>query len=236
MWRLPEKFRNRPARAHIPITSAYDKALIPRLRHSSYNEASQPIPIMKMTILAFFSTLLMACNGGEPEKPGNVPNPKLVELINASFEQQMGRMNPRWSRAYLPQASDNARLWLGQVDHVVTHCRYGPGSDSKFNLLEYDITLTNGELIKNVYTGLRCQYKLSSPLVMHLSFSNGQAASALTDGRERKRPMRESMGEINLLVETILGVDQSRRPSLYYPPAKTAKEFADEWNLKPGKN
>ena len=187
----------------------------------------------KIMAIPFLTALLNACTDGPLEMPGNLPNPRLVELINISLDEQVKRMDPGWSRGFLPQAAGNARMWLQEVNDVVARCRYGPRNHSKFNLLEYDILLNSGEVIKDLYTGQRCTYQISPPLVMRVRFERGRVVEALTDGRERNAPVASAKGEIDLLAKGVLRADWSRRQSLYFLPDKTAAEISKEW--QPGK-
>ena len=184
----------------------------------------------KTMAILFLTALLNACTDGPVEVPGNLANTKLAEMFNASLDEQIKRMNPGWSPAFLPQAASNARLWLGEINDVVARCRYGPRNNSKFNLLEYDITLTNGEVIKDVYTGQRCFYELGAPLVMRVRFAKGKVVETLSDGRELKLPVDSAKGDVALLAKSVLRVDRQRRNARYFSPGKTASEISKEWN------
>ena len=183
----------------------------------------------KIMAFSFLTALLNACTDGPVEVPGNLPNPKLVEMINASLDEQIKRMEPAWSPGFLAQAAGNARLWLQEINEVVARCRHGPRNNSKFNLLEYDILLRSGEVIKDVYTGQRCVYEISLPLVMRVRFVGGRVAEALTDGRERNSPVASAKGEIDQLSKGVVRADWQRRHALYFLPGKTASEISKEW-------
>ncbi len=177
--------------------------------------------------------LLASCFYGEREVPGALPNPKLAELLNAALQEQIRMMNPTWSPGLLPQAPDNARLWLSEIDEVVARCRYGPRNSSKSNQLEYDITLRNGEVIESVYSGRRCLYGFAQPLVMRVRFDQGRVVQALTDGRELKQSIYTAKSEIDLLAEKVIRVDWSQRKERYFPRDKTPEEVRQEWQTKP---
>ena len=182
--------------------------------------------------ISFLTALFSACNDGAVEAPGNLPNPKLAEMINTSLDQEIRRMNPVWAPGLIPQASASARLWLKEISEVVAHCKYGPRNSSKFNLLEYDISLKSGDVIKDVFTGQRCIYEVSLPLVMRVRFAEGVAIQVLTDGRERASPVDAAMSEINQFAETVIRVDWRRNRALYFPAAKTEVQISDEWQVK----
>ena len=185
---------------------------------------------LKIMAFSFLAALLNACTDGPVEVPGNLANPKLAEMINISLDEEIRRMNPSWSPAFLPQAVGNARLWLQEINEVVARCRHGPRNNSKFNLLEYDISLRSGEVIKDVYTGRRCTYEISPPLVMRVRFVGGRVAETVTDGRELKLPVDSAKGETTLLAKSILRADRQRRNARYFAPGKTASEIAKEWS------
>lgn len=190
------------------------------------------VQISKIMTFSFLTALLNACTDGPVEVPGSLPNPKLAEMINVSLDEQIKRMDPGWSPGFLPQAASNARLWLDEIKEVVARCRYGPRNDSKFNLLEYDITLRTGEVIKDVYTGQRCFYEVSAPLVMRVRFTDGRVTQALTDGRERKSPVSTAKGEIDQLALGVFRADLQRRSDRYFSPGKTASEISKEWTVE----
>jgi hypothetical protein len=178
-------------------------------------------------------SLLTSCFYGEREVPGAQPNPKLAELLNAALQEQIRMMNPIWAPGLLPQAADNARQWLGEIDEVVARCRYGPRNMSKQNRLEYDITLRSGALIESVFSGQRCLYGFAQPLVMRVRFDQGRVVQALTDGREMKQSIEAAQGEINLLAEKVVRADWLQRRERYFPPSKTSEEIRQEWQTKP---
>ncbi len=184
----------------------------------------------KIVAISFLTALLNACTDGPVEVPGSLPNPKLAEMINVSLDEQIKRMDPGWSPGFLPQAASNARLWLQEINEVVARCRHGPRNNSKFNLLEYDITLRTGEVIKDVYTGQRCVYEVGSPLVMRVRFAGGRVVEALTDGRELKSPVARAKGEIDQLSKGVVRADWQRRNARYFSPGKTASEISKEWS------
>lgn len=188
-----------------------------------------------MGLLTVLSALLGACqvDGGEREQPGDRPNPVLADLLQKAIEAEIGRMNPVWSPGLLPQAPQQARAWLGEIDEVVARCRYGPGNRTKSNLLEYDVRLRSGEQIQDVYSGLRCLYGTARPLVMRVRFEAGQVREVLTDGREREASTTAASNELRQFAHSVVRLDWDRRKSLYFPPAKTPEDIAREWAPPP---
>ena len=181
-------------------------------------------------ILASLAAYLSACTGRTPEQPGDTPSPKLVELINGAIAREIAGMDPALLPGLLPQAGDEARRWLQEISQVVARCRYGPGNNSKSNLLEYDITLASGEQITGVYSGQRCYYPVAKPLVMRVQFQGGRVREVTTDGRERERPVDASLGEIQQFAERVLRADWKRSPARYFRPAQGGNDAAREWD------
>jgi hypothetical protein len=188
---------------------------------------------IRILLMPVLLSLLASCFYGEREVPGASPNPKLAELLNAALQEQIRMMNPIWAPGLLPQAPDNARLWLSEIDEVVARCRYGPRNNSKHNLLEYDIALRSGAMIEDVFSGQRCLYGFAQPLVMRVRFDQGRVVQALTDGRELKQSIDATKGEINLFAEKVIRTDWHQRRERYFPRSKTSEEIHQEWQTKP---
>lgn len=176
--------------------------------------------------------LLAACTGGTPEVPGDLPNPKLAEMIDTAIAEEIARMNPVWSPGLLPQAPEQARRWIQDIEEVVARCSHGPGVRSERNRLEYDLTLRDGQVITGVHSGQRCLYDVARPLVMRVKFAQGRADTVLTDGREREHPVDAARSETGLLARRLVRLDWDRRPHLYFPPDKSASDIAREWSGK----
>jgi hypothetical protein len=183
-------------------------------------------------ILASLAAYLSACTGRVPEQPGDQPSPRLAELINGAIAREIAGMDPALLPGLLPQAGEQARRWLQEISQVVARCRYGPGNNSKSNLLEYDIVLASGEQITGVYSGQRCYYPVARPLVMRVQFQGGQVREVTTDGRERERPVDASLGEIQQFAERVLRADWKRSPTRYFRAAKSSDEAAREWDVR----
>lgn len=191
------------------------------------------MPNRKTMALAFLTTLLVACTGGEPELPGDQPNARLATLLETSIDEEIRRMNPVWAPGLLPQAPEQARAWLREIDQVVARCRYGPRNQSKANLLEYDITLRQGAPIIGVFSGQRCLYGVARPLVMRVRFVDGRVDQVTSDGREREAPVDAALGELRQFAHSVVRADWSRRPAHYFPPDQTPADIAREWQAKP---
>lgn len=194
---------------------------------------SQQIKLnFKMMVLSSLAGLLSGCTDGPVEMPGNLSNPKLVELINSGIEEDIDGMNSKSPRGFIPQARANARLWLKDINEVVARCRYGPDNHSRFNLFEYDIKLTNGEVLQSVFSSRRCRYNADIPLVMRVKFKLGQAVEVFTDGRELKQPVEKARPDIQALIDTVVKADLRRNPARYFQPDKTAEQIAKEWAIE----
>jgi hypothetical protein len=186
---------------------------------------------LRIIIVPSLLAFLASCFHSKPEEPGQLANPKLAHFLNEALQKELQSMSPKTYPGLIPDASKNSQLWLTEIQEVVARCRYGPRSSSKFNLLEYDITLRNGQSINSVYTGQRCVYSIELPLVMRIQFENGQITQAFSDGRELKRSVDTIKGDVLLFAEKIIRADLTRNRSRYFPVGKTEAQIRDEWRL-----
>jgi hypothetical protein len=186
---------------------------------------------LEILILTCTVLLLSACLNESIEIPGKQSNPKLNELIKTQITQNI--QNIQNSDSFKPKLTPNGvvntKKWLLNIDEVVARCRYGPDNHSRFNLFEFDIKLTNGEMVKSVFSSRRCRYGDRLPLVMRVKFMLGQPIEAFTDGRELKHPIEMAVPDIQGFADTVLRADWYRNPTLYFEAGKTPEEIAKEW-------
>jgi hypothetical protein len=182
--------------------------------------------------IGFFTlTALSACIASEPEKPGNLSNPKLAAMFQKAFEKEIAGMNPVWKPGLKAGSPLLARSWLSKIKEVSSRCKFGPDNRTKFNLLEYSIKLENGESIDGVYSGLLCQYQpgFGKPMITIIQMTAGNVVDAKTDGRERDLPVSYADEWVNNLAEKVLGVDQTRRANLYFGTESSKQENRKAW-------
>lgn len=185
---------------------------------------------LRVLLAAGLCAALGACGfGAGPEVPGDQPNPMLAAMASEHLDGALRRLDPRWVAQLQPGAQAQAQQWLGEIAEVVARCRYGPGDRSRGNLMEYDITLASGEVLRDVQGFRRCSYDLRPPLVMRVRFRDGRVDAVLTDGRERRFPPDDARNDLNTLVDAILRADQTRRPALYFPPGMTQADLDRLW-------
>jgi hypothetical protein len=186
-------------------------------------------------IYGLFSLLaastISACMASEPEKPGNLSNPKLASMLQKAFESEIAGMNPVWKPGLKPGSNILAQSWLSKINEISSRCKYGPENRSKFNTLEYTIRLNSGESITGVYSGLLCQYqpRFGKPLIVLVSMVSGKVTDVKTDGRERDFPVSYANEWVNNLAEKVLGVDQTNRSNLYYGVENSKQDNRKEW-------
>jgi hypothetical protein len=175
--------------------------------------------------------LLTACLAQEPEKPGTQSNPKLATLVQQALNKEISSMNPTWAPGLRPGAGVVASSWLNQIAQVTSRCRAGPDDTSKFNKLEYEISLKSGEVISKIYSGMLCQYQpgFGKPLIMKIVFKDGRATDAFTDGRELAESVSYAQRWISNCAEKIIRADWKRRPDAYFKEAKSAEQIRKEW-------
>ncbi|SIR54966.1 hypothetical protein [Pseudacidovorax sp. RU35E] len=183
-----------------------------------------------MALFAALSALMAACTGGTPETPGDQPNAVLAQVLQKALDDEIARLDPSWSPGLLPAAPALAREWLTQIDEVVARCRYGPRSQSKHNLLEFDLRLHSGETIEALYTGQRCTYGIAPPLIMRVRMRDGRVAEALTDGRERRRPVDAVAPEAHAFATAVITADLRRRAARYFVPSASPQDIQRQWD------
>jgi hypothetical protein len=172
------------------------------------------------------------CLESPPETPGNLSNPKLVELINGEIAVELSQIQPEKNSVWRPEARQLTEAWMSTIKEVTTRCRFGKNSERRFNQIELDIYVINGEPLLNVYTGLSCHYKMQAPLVMKVKFEKGKAVDALTDGRELRGSINSIRYEISKFAEQTVKADRSRNRDKYFAPGPTKKEIEEEWLTK----
>jgi hypothetical protein len=183
-------------------------------------------------ILIVFYFLATGCNSmicGTAEEPGNIPNAKLVILINTALEENITSSSYPASPDMLPSAATRSRVWLKEIASVTLHCNCNPDNDGKENRRLIDITLVNGVVLKDIYTSERCLYQMSKPLIMKVLFREGAVVEVFTDGSEKRESVDYFKGDVYMFAERVLREDWNRRHDLYFPRAKTAEEKAKEW-------
>ncbi|MEO6953383.1 MAG: hypothetical protein ABI321_16400 [Polyangia bacterium] len=99
----------------------------------------------RQVVAGVVTALLAACGGHTREQPGIIPNPVMAQMMEDALELELSRVAQQVSESRMrPNAADQTRSWLQGVAEVVARCRRPPSDQSKFNLMEYDITLRTG--------------------------------------------------------------------------------------------
>lgn len=183
-------------------------------------------------LLIILYCLCPGCNSmvcGTAEEPGNLSNPKLVELVNAAIDQDITSSSYPAAPGMLPGSGAQSRQWLKEIAVASLHCNCNPENEGKENKRLIDITLANGTVLKDIYTGDRCFYPLGKPLIMKVVFKEGKVVDVFTDGSEKKESVDYFQGDIYMFAQHVIREDWKRRQSLYFPREKTAAEKAKEW-------
>ncbi len=187
------------------------------------------LPPSRVLLSSLSILLLAACTGGARETPGDEANPRLAELINESLDRHIGGMHGNPRDVLLPGAPEQARAWLGKLRAATTGCRNGPRDESRYNTFQYELVLADGTRIGEVPGHRRCTYEGPLPLIMQVTFEDGRAVQAYTDGRERRQLPDAALPDIDAFTLALLRVDQQRHPELYRPPAPTAAQIEEQW-------
>jgi hypothetical protein len=190
------------------------------------------LEMYKIFLIIGLAIFTIGCFESPPEMPGNLANPKLVELINREIAAEIRQIDPEKNSGWARDARRNTEQWMADITEVVARCRYGKSNENKFNQIELDIFTRSGNSLKDVYTGQRCFYRMTVPLVMRVKFENGRAIEAFTDGRELKGSIDLVRYEISQFAEHTVKADRSRNRDKYLASEKSRNEIDDEWRSK----
>lgn len=169
--------------------------------------------------------LVVAARLNAPNMPGDLANPKLVELWNAQIDNlEQGELSLQQRPGQIPAAAANARLWFGEIHEVVTHCRYS--TSQRYNGYEFDLTLNSGEVRKGLRASAdRCREEHSTP--MRATFEAGRVVEVKTNGAELELPTDNALGDISRTLGALIDLDvELHRERYYYPPPPG---LAGEW-------
>jgi len=193
------------------------------------------ISALRQFLAGTTAAVLAACGGQAREQPGTIPNPLLAQMMEDALALELTRIEQQVSNKKMrPDAASQTRSWLQEVAEIVARCRHAPSDQSKFNLMEYDITLRTGERIENIYSGHNCAYWSEyRPLLMRVRLEQGRFADVLTDGRERKHPPAFFKNDAVNLVAALLKTGRARAPALYFFSQPSAADIAQQWKTKP---
>ncbi|MBL0912548.1 MAG: hypothetical protein IBJ09_09250 [Bacteroidia bacterium] len=165
-----------------------------------------------------------------PEKPGTLSNPRMAEMLNEALDQRIRSIGDSiMYPGYTREADDNARLFLKEVKEVVPRCTKGPNDNARFNKRVLDVTLNNGTVLEDQYTGESCYYMIEKPNIYRVFFKDGRVVDVQSDGREKERPVENFRVDANSFAEYLIKVDIGQHKDRYFPREKTRKEIRDEW-------
>jgi len=165
-----------------------------------------------------------------PEKPGTLSNPRMAEMLNEALDEHIRTMgNSIMYPGYIREADDNARLFLKDVKEVVSRCTKGPKGEPRFNKRVLDVTLNNGTVLEDQYTGESCYYIVEKPNIYRVFFKDGRVVDVQSDGREKERPVENFRVEANSFAEYLIKVDIRLHGERYFPREKSSREIREEW-------
>lgn len=191
-----------------------------------------PALLLLVSFAALGATLLSLREDAHREAPGNRLSPGLARMINDALTAELKRVPELHAAAELGvTASLVAREWLAEVKEVVARCRRGPDDETKWNLMEYDVSLYGGGSVEGLYSGLICEYgsKLP-PLVMRVRWSDGQVVDVLTDGRERGASPSTFEKDAAGIAAAVIRAGQDRKVDPPIPPMLSATENTRAWD------
>lgn len=165
-----------------------------------------------------------------PSPPGNTPNAKLVAMFNERMELALDRLTPSHAPGLSPQAAHSARAFLSSVAEVTQHCRYQPRV-TVHNLVVFDLTMHDGSVIKDLYSGgQRCPSPdVPGVPIMRVRLKDGRAVEITSDGSERQAPPAAVVPVLDQIIKHLIGYDQGLRPSAYFKASASPTDLGKAW-------
>lgn len=165
-----------------------------------------------------------------PSQPGANPNPKLVAMFNDRLDAALARLTPAHAAGLSPQAADSARAFLSRVTELTQHCRY-QSHVTVHNLVVFDLTLSDGSVVKDQYSGgQRCpDAQLPGVPILRIRMAQGKAVEITSDGSERQAPPTAMVPALDQIIKHLIGYDQGLRPDAYFAANASPADLRQAW-------
>lgn len=165
-----------------------------------------------------------------PSQPGASPNPKLVAMFNDRLDAALARLTPAHAAGLSPQAADSARAFLSRVTELTQHCRY-QSHVTVHNLVVFDLTLSDGSVVKDQYSGgQRCpDAQLPGVPILRIRMAQGKAVEITSDGSERQAPPTAMVPALDQIIKHLIGYDQGLRPDAYFAANASPTDLQQAW-------
>jgi hypothetical protein len=165
-----------------------------------------------------------------PSPPGNTPNAKLVAMFNERLELALDRLTPSHAPGLSPQAAHSARAFLSSVTEVSQHCRY-QRHVTVHNLVVFDLTLNDGSVSKDLYSGgQRCPgADVPGVPILRIRFKDGWAVEITSDGSERQALPATVVPTLDQIIKHLISHDQGLRPGAYFKASASTADLEKAW-------
>lgn len=183
----------------------------------AFKESSLLWPVVALIVGGAAIVFFLRWYYQPPLPPGNVPNTRLVAMFNERLELALSRLTPAHAPGLNPQAAHSARTFLAGVQEVTQHCRYQPRV-SVHNRVLFDLSLTDGTIVKDLYSGgQRCPVDgVPGVPVLRVRLTAGRAIEITSDGSEQQAPPATMVPVLDSLIKHLISYDQSLHPSAYF--------------------
>ena len=187
-------------------------------------------PIVALVAGAVAVALFLRWYYQAPSPPGNTPNARLVAMFNERLDLALGRLTPAHAPGLSAQAAQSARGFLSRVSDVTQHCRYQPHV-TLHNLVVFDLTLSDGSVARDLYSGgQRCpRADVPGVPILRVRMSQGRAVEITSDGSERQALPAAVVPAIDMLIKHLIGYDQGLRPTAYFKGSASAPDLERAW-------
>lgn len=187
-------------------------------------------PLVALIVGSLAVALFLRWYYQAPSPPGNTPNAKLVAMFNERLELALGRLTPAHAPGLSPQAAESARAFLSQVTEVTQRCRYQPHM-TLHNLVVFDLTLDNGTVARDQYSGgQRCpRVDVAGVPILRIRMAHGKAVEITSDGSERHAMPAEVVPALDMLIKHLIGYDQGLRPTAYFKGSAAESDLEKAW-------
>jgi|APLak6261698228_1056238.scaffolds.fasta_scaffold14508_1 hypothetical protein len=187
-------------------------------------------PVIALVLGGVAAALLLRWYYQAPSQPGASPNPKLVAMFNDRLDAALARLTPAHAAGLSPQAADSARAFLSRVTELTQHCRY-QSHVTVHNLVVFDLTLSDGSVVKDQYSGgQRCpDAQVPGVPILRIRMAQGKAVEITSDGSERQAPPTAMVPALDQIIKHLIGYDQGLRPSAYFAASASAADLEKAW-------
>lgn len=187
-------------------------------------------PVIALLVGGVAAALLLRWYYQAPSQPGASPNAKLVAMFNDRLDAALARLTPAHAAGLSPQAADSARAFLSRVTEVTQHCRY-QSRVTVHNLVVFDLTLSDGAVIKDQYSGgQRCpDAQVPGVPILRIRMAQGKAVEITSDGSERQAPPTAMVPALDQIIKHLIGYDQGLRPTAYFAGSASASDLDKAW-------